>query len=185
MTLGVTPTGTCTGQGSGATQGAGGLTAHHRQDKYTERGSNVPTISGTEMRLIEAENAVRSNDAATFIAKINEVRAFHGAGALSAADEAAANSGAGALNWDNCATWAATCDVNVIDDMWSILDRERFATLWIEGRRFWDLHRWDHPFLNGGTLIGPGEPRRASCMPIPEIECTLNENIANTSVCTG
>ena len=185
VTLGVTPTGTCTGQGSGATQGAGGLTAHHRQDKYTERGSDVPTITGTEMRLIEAENAVRSGDQATFITKINLVRNHYGSGDLSAADLVAVANGAGALNWDNCSTWAADCDVNKIDDMWSILDRERYMTLWLEGRRFWDLHRWDHPFLNGGTLIGPGEPRRASCMPIPEIECTLNENIANHSVCTG
>ena len=185
VTLGTTTTGQCLGQGSGAHQGAGGLTAHHRQDKYTERGSNVPTIKGTEMRLIEAENAVRNGDAATFIAKVNEVRTHYGAGELSAEDVAAANSGAGSLNWDNCSTWAADCDVNKIDDMWSILDRERYATLWLEGRRLWDLHRWDHPFLNGGTLIGPGEPRRASCMPIPEIECTLNENIANSSVCTS
>jgi hypothetical protein len=185
VTLGVTPTGTCTGQGSGATQGAGGLTAHHRQDKYTSRGADVPTITGTEMRLIEAENAVRSGDQATFITKINLVRNHYGSGDLSAADLVAVANGAGALNWDNCSTWAADCDVNKIDDMWSILDRERYMTLWLEGRRFWDLHRWDHPFLNGGTLIGPGEPRRASCMPIPEIECTLNENIANHSVCTG
>ena len=185
VTLGVTPTGTCTGQGSGATQGAGGLTAHHRQDKYTERGSDVPTITGTEMRLIEAENAVRSGDQATFITKINLVRNHYGSGDLSAADLVAVANGAGALNWDNCSTWAADCDVNEINDMWSILDRERYMTLWLEGRRFWDLYRWDHPFLNGGTLIGPGEPRRASCMPIPEIECTLNENIANHSVCTS
>ena len=185
VTLGTQTTTVCVGKGSGAHQGAGGLTAHYRQNKYTERGSDVPTITGTEMRLIEAENAVRSGDQATFITKVNEVRAHYGADPLSADDLLAVANGAGALNWDNCATWAADCDVNKIDDMWSILDRERYMTLWIEGRRLWDLWRWNHPFLDGGTLIGPGEPRRASCMPIPEIECTLNENIANTSVCTS
>ena len=54
----VTPTGKCTGQGSGAHQGADGLTAHHRQDKYNEQGSDIPIVTGTEMRLIEAEAAL-------------------------------------------------------------------------------------------------------------------------------
>ena len=163
LTLGITPTGTCADH---IYRGADYLTAHYRQDKYPERGSNIPTITGTEMRLIEAEYAVRDGDQATFIAKINEVRNHYGAGDLSADDLLAVANGAGALNWDNCATWAADCDVNKIDDMWSILDRERYMTLWIEGRRLWDLHRWDHPFLNGGTLIHPGESRRASCLPL-------------------
>ena len=163
----VTPTGKCTGQGSGAHQGAGGLTAHYRQDKYVEQGSDIPTVSGTEMRLIEAEAALLNGDLATFTSKVNEVRAFHGAEPI----EQPAT--AGAIEWPNAQ-----------DDAWSILDRERYLTLWIEGRRLWDLHRWQHPFLQGGTLIGPGESPRVSCMPIPEIECTLNPEIQNSAVCT-
>ena len=53
------------------------------------------------MRLIEAENAVRSGDQATFITKINLVRNHYGSGDLSAADLVAVANGAGALNWDN------------------------------------------------------------------------------------
>ena len=165
--LGVSPTGVCTGQGSGAHQGAGGLTAHYRQDKYPEQGSDVPIVSGTEMRLIEAEAALIGGDLATFTAKVNEVRAFHGA------DPIEQPASAGAMEFPNAQ-----------DDAMSILDRERYLTLWIEGRRLFDLDRWQHPFLQGGTLIGPGAEPRVSCMPVPEIECTLNPEIQNSSVCT-
>ena len=168
VSMGVTASGACTGQGSGAHQGAGGLTAHYRQDKHTERGANIALGKGTEARLIEAENFLRNGDLANFTVKVNEVRAFYNAAAITQP------STAGSLEFENAE-----------DDGWSILDRERYLTMWIEGRRLWDLHRWDHPFLNGGSLIGPGEPRRMSCMPIPEIECTLNEAIATSSVCTG
>lgn len=163
----VTPTGVCTGQGSGAHQGADGLTAHYRQDKYSESGSDVPIVTGTEMRLIEAEAALLGGDLAMFTAKVNEVRAFYGADPI---DQPAS---AGALEFPNAQ-----------DDAWSILDRERYLTLWIEGRRLFDLDRWQHPFLQGGTIIGPGAEPRVSCMPVPEIECTLNPEIQNSSVCS-
>ena len=163
----VTPTGACAGQGSGAHQGADGLTAHYRQDKYNESGSDIPVVSGTEMRLIEAEAALLGGDLATFTAKVNEVRAFHGADPI---EQPAA---VGALEFPNAQ-----------DDAMSILDRERYLTMWIEGRRLYDLDRWQHPFLQGGTIIGPGAEPRVSCMPVPEIECTLNPEIQNSSVCT-
>ena len=163
----VTPTGACAGQGSGAHQGADGLTAHYRQDKYNESGSDIPVVSGTEMRLIEAEAALLGGDLATFTAKVNEVRAFHGADPI-----------------EQPATVGALEFPNAQDDAMSILDRERYLTMWIEGRRLYDLDRWQHPFLQGGTIIGPGAEPRVSCMPVPEIECTLNPEIQNSSVCT-
>ena len=165
--LGVTPTGMCTGQGSGAHQGADGLTAHYRQDKYNAAGSDVPVVTGTEMRLIEAEAALMQNDLATFTEKVNEVRSFYGASPI---DQP---SSVGSMEYPNAQ-----------DDALSILDRERYLTLWIEGRRMWDLYRWNHPFLDGGTLIGPGVTPRVSCMPIPEIECTLNPEIQDSAACT-
>ena len=104
---------------------------------------------------------------ATFTAKINELRAHYDLDPI----EQPAN--AGALEYPNA-----------MDDAWSILDRERYLTLWMEGRRLWDLGRWNHPFQNGGTLIGPGASPRVSCLPIPEIECTLNPEIQNSAACT-
>lgn len=175
--LGVTPTGLCAGSGSGAHQGADGLTAHYRQDKYPDQGSDIPVGKGTEMRLIEAEDALLRGDLAGFTAKVNVVRAHYGLAPI------AQPATAGALEWIQGPLNGLTMQ-NALDDAWSILDKERYMTLWIEGRRMWDLDRWNHPFLDGGGIIGPGEPRRVSCMPIPEIECTLNPNIQNSSACT-
>ena len=76
-----------------------------------------------------------------------------------------------------------------------ILDRERYASLWLQGRRLHDMDRWNHPFLNGGdNAYGPGLGNwviggssfapRAACMPIARSECLLNENISgNAEVC--
>ncbi len=65
--------------------------------------------------------------------------------------------------------------------------------LYIEGRRLWDLHRWDtdgydftmytgsrlHDFLYGGSIVHPTDlDRRASCYPIPFSECQANPNIS-------
>jgi hypothetical protein len=173
----VTTTGTCGDSGSGAHQGADGVSAHYRQQKHDDRGSDIPVASGVEMRLIEAEAALLDDDLGTFIDRINDVREFYG---LADLPEPAT---AGALEFPNAMDALAGGDP-ADDDAWSILDRERYMTLWIEGRRLWDLWRWDHPFLAGGTLIGVGANPRASCMRIPRIECTLNENLAGSSACS-
>jgi starch-binding outer membrane protein, SusD/RagB family len=149
-------------------KGADGLTAHWRQEKYPDYGSDIPVAKGTEMRLIEAEAALRNGDLGTFTAKINEVRAFYGI------DPIEQPATAGALEYPNA-----------LDDGWSILGAERWLTLWLEGRRLWDLYRWDHPFLEGGTVIYPAEPLRAWCMPLPAIECQLNQNLRQQTVQTS
>lgn len=159
---------TATDAGCTAHQGADGLTAHWRQEKYDEDGSDIALAKGTEMRMLEAEAALRDDDLGTFTAKINEVRSFYGL------DPIAQPATAGALEYPNA-----------MDDAWSILDSERWLTLWIEGRRLWDLYRWDHPFLNGGSVVYPGAERRAWCMPLPEIECQLNENLHGQTMQTS
>ncbi len=154
--------------GCTAHQGADGLTAHWRQEKYDDWGSDIAVAKGTEMRLIEAEAALRNNDLGTFTTKINEVRSFVGM------DPITQPASAGAIEYPNA-----------LDDAWSILDAERWLTLWLEGRRLFDLHRWNHPFLDGGAVVYPGEQRRASCMPIPAIECQLNPNLRGQTVQTS
>ncbi|SHK49495.1 RagB/SusD family nutrient uptake outer membrane protein [Rhodothermus profundi] len=148
-------------------QGADGSTPHLRQEKYADRGADIPVVKGTEMRLIEAEAALRNGDLATALAKINEVRTFYGLDPI----DPATVSGIGDLR---------NADEN---DGWSILDRERHLTLWLEGRRLWDLHRWNHPFLEGGTIVYPGVNPRASCLPISQSECQTNPNIDQTQNC--
>lgn len=147
-------------------QGADGETPHWMQMKYDTNGGDIRVVSGEEMRLIEAEAALRNNDLGTFTMKINEVRAQYG---LDPIDEPAE---VGELNYPH------DLDDN---DAWSILDRERHLTLWMEGRRLWDLHRWDHPFLAGGVTIDEAAINpRASCLPIAQSECEVNDNIPCT-----
>lgn len=179
---GVTSTGDCAGSGSGAHQGADGLTAHYRQDKYPERGSDIPRVSGVEMRMIQAEEALLRGNMADFIGFINEARASYGENAAGTGDvlpALTAPADAGSLDWPYD---------DALGDGWSILDEERYATLWLTGKRFFDLDRWNHPFLDGGYLAPniPGASaiaRRASCMPVPKNECELNPNLQGDPIC--
>ncbi len=148
--------------------GADGVTIMWRQEIYLSEGDDLPGLSGMEARLIQAEAALRANDLAGFTTYINRVRAYYGL------DPIAEPATAGALEYPNA-----------YDDAWSILDGERHLTLWLQGRRLWDLHRWDHPFLNGGTVVWTGEPRRDSCMPVPAGECRVNPNFNCTEAGAG
>lgn len=173
----VTPTNAA---GCTAHQGADGVTAHYQQAKYPDWGSDVPAVSGVDMRLIEAEAALLADDMPAFETAINAVRNFYGLVDLSGTPAAA-----GALEYPN-AYDASTGDVTGAGvDAWSILDGERLLTTWGEARRIWDLHRWDHPFLDGGIVFWDSEPRRASCYPVPEDECNLNPEIAGATLLTG
>jgi len=148
--------------------GADGVTTMWRQEKYADTGDEIVGLSGKEARLIEAEAALRNNQLDEFINQINKVRDLYGL------DHLDAPASAGALEYPNA-----------FDDGWSILDGERMLTLWLEGRRLWDLHRWDHPFLNGGTVAWEGEPRRDSCMPVPSGECRVNPNFTCPEAAAG
>ncbi len=180
---GVTPTGDCDGEGSGAHQGADGEHAHYKQMVYTERGSDIPRASGYEMRLIQAEAAMMNNDFAGMMGHINAIRTDLGIATYTTTPTAL-----GTLDYPHDLSSNEAIDV---------LDRERYATLWMQGRRLFDMDRWDHPFLEGGdNSLGPGlgnwvvggssfSPRR-SCMPIPKTECLLNENLTDdATTCSG
>lgn len=152
--------GTCT-----AENGAGGNNPHLRQEKFPTLGSDIPLVKGTEMRLIEAEAAIRggSPDLGEFTTQINNARSHHGLSDISQPSEV------GSLDYPT------TQD----DDALSILDRERHLTLWLEGRRLNDLTRWDHPFQNGGAVVYTNNivSKRATIMPVAESECNNNANV--------
>ena len=137
--------------------------------KYPSAGSDDEMVTGTEMRLIEAEEAlVQDNDFDTFYNKIDEVRAFYGAGPT------ARLAVMGSLEWPNAQ-----------DDAMSILDRERYLTMHMEGRRLFDLYRWNHPFItNNEGLIDRhdallAETQRGACAPVASQECNLNPLVAD------
>lgn len=104
-----TPTG-------GVRNGQDGFTPYFQQRKYPERGSNVPLSKGTEMRVLQAEAALRAGDLAQFTSLINQQRAHYG--------------------MDPVEQPADT------DAAWELLDFERGAVVWLEVRRLWDLRRW-------------------------------------------
>lgn len=137
---------------------ADGVTTMLRQEKLPELGSDIAIVRGTEMRLIEAEAALIDDDLLTAMDKINEVRNYHGL-------------------QDTTATEIGELGGEDRSDAWDILDQERHLTLWLEGRRLHDLRRWDHYFLNGGTIVYPGVTRRASYLPISDSECAANDNV--------
>jgi hypothetical protein len=83
--------------------------------KYADRSAGIPLAKGTEMRLIEAEAALRNNDISGAVGRINEVRAFHSLPSVSA---------------------------GTVDEAWVLLMKERGIELWLEGRRLPDLRRW-------------------------------------------
>ncbi|WP_441001364.1 RagB/SusD family nutrient uptake outer membrane protein [Fodinibius sp. SL11] len=137
---------------------ADGTTTMLRQEKLPDLGSDMAVVRGTEMRLIEAEAALLDDDLPTAMAKINEVRNYYGLQDTSASE-------IGELGGDDRS------------DAWDILDQERHLTLWLEGRRLHDLRRWDHYFLDGGSVVYKGVTRRASYLPISTSECDANENV--------
>ncbi|MDX1578632.1 MAG: RagB/SusD family nutrient uptake outer membrane protein, partial [Gemmatimonadota bacterium] len=136
--------------------------------KYPEEGSDDEMVTGTEMRLIEAEEAlVNQGNLGLFYDKVDEARAFHGAPPTERPMVI------GQMEFPNAE-----------DDAMSILDRERYLDLWMEGRRLFDLHRWNHPFITQNAALIPRHAElllsttRRSCAPIAETECTLNPNLS-------
>jgi SusD family len=97
--------------------GVDGKTKFYSQNKYFERGADIPMTHWREMRLIEAEVYWKKGDFATAVAKMNEVRADVGLPDLT-----------------NPGTSQGVLDM--------ILD-ERFATLFLEGQRANDLYRFN------------------------------------------
>jgi hypothetical protein len=120
--------------------GVDGVTPFYLQKKYPDNGSNIELAKWDEMLLIQAEAALRNNDLSTGMQLINEERSRYGLEAESASN---------------------------IDEAWTILRSERETILWMEGRRLWDLRRFDDPFLEG----------RDRCMPIGKSEIDTNDNL--------
>jgi hypothetical protein len=152
-------------------QGADGLTPHWRQEKYPDLDQDMPVVKGTEMRLIEAEAALRGGDVQGAMDNINEARTVWGLADLTAANE---------------------------DEAWVHLDHERHLTLWLEARRLFDMNRWDTPdnrtrlpsirFLYGEEKVvyemDPTLTKRPACLPLSFDECASNPSLS-AAACEG
>lgn len=146
-----------------APRGADGETPHYRQEKFPSDDSDIPAAKGTEMRLIQAEAQLRNGTVDSAVALMNEARSYY--------------DGLDPMDPDTI-TDSAPSSFDASNQAWSILDDERHLTLWLEGRRLHDLRRWEHPFLNGGSIVYPGVSQRASCIPISQNECDVNDNVS-------
>jgi hypothetical protein len=59
-------------------------------------------------------------------------------------------------------------------EAWPILQKERAAVLWMEGRRLWDLRRWNaEPVPIKDTFLDA----RDKCIPVSENEEQSNPNV--------
>jgi hypothetical protein len=135
---------------SGAIQkGQDGKTNFFRQKKYTDLGSDIPLTKGTEMLMLRAEAALRSGDIAGAFTLINQQRAQYRLAAL-----------------------ATPTDLTAA---WQTFEKEYGAVVWLEGRRLWQLRRWQAATgpAHNGFLDG-----RAACIPISLAEMQSNPNAA-------
>ena len=138
--------------GGAIAKGQDGKTNFFRQRKYTALGSDIPLVKGTEMLILRAEAALRSNDVAGAMQLINQQRAFY-------------NTTSAPLP-PLSATTAA--------EAWPILKKERAAVLWLENRRFWDLRRWN---TEPAPIKEAYLDTRDKCVPISRNEKESNLNL--------
>jgi hypothetical protein len=162
-----------TGSLEGEFRTENGRYPRYAQHKYVSDDDDMEMVTGTEMLLIRAEVALRQGRLGEFTNFINQHRDHFGLEPISQPATA------GGLEYPNAE-----------DDGWSILDRERYLDLWLEGRRFMDLRRWEHPFWHEGhhltpdhAALLPAGPRPHFCMPLPQSECGTNPQIRNTAAC--
>ena len=87
-------------------------------------------------------------------------------------------------DWTTGYTTADLTDANAATAL-AILDRERYANTWMQGKRLFDLERWNHPFLTSdGWITGATSvEQRVACWPMPRNECQLNPNLQGDPAC--
>jgi hypothetical protein len=134
------------------------------QQKYTAYGSAIRLASGREMRLVEAEVALRNNDLTTAMTLINGIRTV-------------VNS---RFNGQPLQPWTAA----TIQEGWDALKRERSIELWLEARTMGDLRRWiaDGTYPSMFTIVPANNVanRIRLCLPITRGERQTNRNLSLT-----
>lgn len=133
----------------------------YRQEKFTERGSDIRLSSGAEMRLIEAEKMLRDGNLEGAFGIVNARRTALGLDPLDPADA---------------------------QEGWTMFKRERGVELWLEGRRMGDLYRWAadgtpgalHPMEIAGNPASYLDADQTLCYPISKSERESNPNLSNS-----
>jgi hypothetical protein len=123
--------------------------------KYTDRKSPINLSTGREMRLVEAEIALRAGDFPTAMSKINGVRT--------------------AVTSDTTGQPLAPWPAANITEAWTALKRERGIVLWLEARRLGDERRWVESTTPGD--MEDMSDRVRLCFPIGLGERRANPNV--------
>ena len=126
-------------------RGADGTTQHYNQEKYKDPADDVPVTHGMEMRLIEAEVYLKKGNLTAAMERINYVRS-------KAPTPLAAVTGTTAAEVQEKLLW------------------ERFAQMYLEGHRMFDLYR----FNQVRAVLGPNRPMT---FPLTSTEIQLNTNV--------
>jgi len=135
------------------------------QQKYTAYGSAIRLASGREMRLVEAEVALRNNDLTTAMNLINGIR----------------TTVISRFNDQPLQPWTAS----TLPEAWDALKRERSIELWLEARTMGDLRRWiaDGTYPAMFTISDENNVanRVRLCLPITLAERQTNPNLSPNS----
>jgi len=133
-------------------KGQDGQTTFWRQLKYATNDADIPLTHGAEMRVLQAEAALRQTppDYASAQTFLNQARS----------------------RWSMAALTLPTTP----EGAWAMLRHERYATTWLEGRKIWDWRRWsvEPEAYKKDPLATPG---RDMCWPISQGEQRANPKI--------
>ncbi|NJD09576.1 MAG: RagB/SusD family nutrient uptake outer membrane protein [Gemmatimonadetes bacterium] len=129
-------------------KGQDGQTPFTRQMKYKTIDADIPVTHGAEMRVLQAEAALRKGDYAGAQGFLNQAR----------------------TKWSMAAITLPT----TAPEAWATLRFERYATLFLEGRKLWDWRRWS---VEGAPKLDPASAGRDMCFPIGQGEQRANPNI--------
>lgn len=132
-------------------RGQDGETLFFQQLKLLTEDSDIRLTHGSEMLVLRAEERLRAGDIPGMVLLLDQARAVYGMDPI------------------------APLDIPVTTaDAWELLRFERGATLWLEGRRLWDLRRWAS---EGGVVADPFSEGRDLCFPISDEESRVNPNL--------
>lgn len=126
--------------------------------KYQTVTDPINLVSGRELRLIEAEAALRAGRAGEALDRINQLRV-------------------GLVNdhtGEPLALWPETADIT---EIWRYLKLERGIELYLEGRRIWDLRRWSEDDSPAKDVVDVTDRIRL-CIPLPTGELNNNPNLS-------
>lgn len=123
------------------------------QLKYPELTSPMTLADGREMRLLEAEYALRQQRLADGMEIMNQIR----------------TSVISQSTGEPLAAWQAS----TIEEAWIALEKERRIELWLEGKRLPDIRRWTADGTPGQLEDMTG---RSLCFPVGTTEIDTNPN---------